>query len=58
MEQIILKGDKVGDKPFGLKHAQDILDLNKRNSTATWALNDPKYKLDENGKIIPAGGSK
>lgn len=59
MPQVTLKseGNAGVDKPFELEHAQAILDLNKRNSTKTWVLNDPKFKLDKDGKIISKSNS-
>lgn len=54
MAKVFLKsGEKKEDrKEFDIEHAQAILDLNRINRTNTWVLDDPKHKLDEDGKII------
>jgi hypothetical protein len=59
MAKIFLRcGEKKEDKKeFDLEHAQAILDLNRINRTNTWFLDDPKHKLDENGKIISIADS-
>ena len=52
MAIVKLKSIDGDEKDFSVTHAQGILDLNRRNNTKTWALDDPKYTLDSDGKII------
>ena len=52
MAIVKLKSADGNEQEFGFTHAQTILDLNRANRTTTWSLDDPKYVIDENGKII------